>query len=158
MPGGGKSKEFDYSKTMRTKELKNIEYISSAEGIEHTQLSGFFVDWPNPPSEQRHLDILQASHGVELAIDTETNQVVGFITVISDGILSAFIPLLEVLPEYQGNGIGKQLLERILTRYENLYILDVCCDEDIVEFYIARGFLKTAGLVKRNYEHQSGPS
>ena len=138
--------------------MTNIEYIKSAETITHTQLVGFFVDWPNHPTSQRHFEILKASHGVELAIDTSTNQVVGFITVISDGILSAFIPLLEVLPEYQGRGIGNTLLDRIIARYENLYILDVCCDEDIAEFYIARGFLKTAGLVKRNYEHQSGPS
>ena len=135
-----------------------IEYINSAKQIKHAQLVGFFVDWPNHPTPMRHLEILKASHGVELAIDTSTNQVVGFITVISDGILSAFIPLLEVLPEYQGRGIGNTLLDRIIARYENLYILDVCCDEDIAEFYIARGFLKAAGLVKRNYEHQSGPS
>ena len=157
MPGGGKSKEFDYSKTMRTKDLKNIEYISSAEGIEHTQLSGFFVDWPNPPSEQRHLDILQASHGVELAIDTETNQVVGFINIISDGIYAGYIPLLEVLPAYQGSGIGNTLIDRITARYKRLYMLDVCCDDDVAAFYASKGYLKVTGMVKRNLEQQSAP-
>jgi hypothetical protein len=53
--------------------MNNIDYINTAETIEHTQLVGFFVDWPNHPSPRRHLDILKASHGIELALDTSTN-------------------------------------------------------------------------------------
>ncbi len=34
-------------------------------------------------------------------IDDINNKVVGFITAISDGVISAYIPLLEVLPKYQ---------------------------------------------------------
>ena len=138
--------------------MNNIEYISALDSIEPTQLSGFFVDWPNHPTKQRHLDILKASHGVEIAIDTTTNQVVGFIAVISDGIIAAYITLLEVLPEYQGNGIGKQLLERILTRYENLYMLDACCDESVATFYTSKQFLTVVGMVKRNFMRQSASS
>ena len=41
-----------------------------------------------------------------IAIDENTNQVVGFVTAISDGVLSAYIPFLEVLPEYKSIGIG----------------------------------------------------
>jgi hypothetical protein len=59
--------------------MTSIEYTSSTNRIEHTQLQGFFVDWPSHPSSERFLEILRASHGVELAIDSDTNQVVGFI-------------------------------------------------------------------------------
>ena len=135
--------------------MTDIKYIHSAENIEHTQINGFFVDWPDSPSPQRHLDILRASHGVELAIDTPTNQVVGFINVISDGILSAYIPLLEVLPAYQGQGIGKELLNRIVARYHHLYMLDACCDESVDEFYVSKDFLKVSGMVRRNVESQN---
>lgn len=138
--------------------MTEIKYIQSAENIEHTQLVGFFVDWPSHPSPRRHLDILKASHGIELAIDTNSNQVVGFINVISDGILTAYIPLLEVLSEYQGNGIGKILTDRILARYNNLYMLDVCCDESVAPFYEAREFLTVVGMVKRNFKEQSAQS
>ena len=119
---------------------------------------GFFVDWPNHPSPERHLDILRASHGVELALDNSTNQVVGFINIISDGIFAGYIPLLEVLPEYQGKGIGKELANRILTRYNNLYMLDVCCDDTVVPFYASKGFLNVSGMIKRNFEQQSAPT
>ena len=134
--------------------MTTIRYINSAETIEPTQLSGFFVDWSNHPSTNRHLEILRASHGVELALDTSTNQVVGFINVISDGIFTGYIPLLEVLPEFQGQGIGKKLIDHITARYENLYMLDVCCDESVEQLYASKEFVKVSGMVHRNYNRQ----
>lgn len=76
-------------------------YKMSLEGITSDKLKGFFVEWPNPPSPETHLRLLENSWKVIVALDEETGQVVGFITSISDGVLSAYIPLLEVLPEYK---------------------------------------------------------
>ena len=45
-----------------------------------------------------------------LAVDQDNGRIVGFINALSDGILSAYIPLLEVIQEYQGRGIGKEML------------------------------------------------
>lgn len=78
-------------------------------------LHGFFVDWPNPPTPETHLRLLQQSDFVVLARDERSGQVVGFITAISDGVLSAYIPLLEVLPSFQGQGIGSELCARCFT-------------------------------------------
>jgi len=61
-----------------------------------------------------HLKLLKNSYKIVVAIDNSCNKVVGFITSISDGIISAYIPLLEVLPEYQQQGIGKELVSRLL--------------------------------------------
>ena len=135
--------------------MTTIKYINSAVDIQHTQLDGFFVDWPDYPSNERFLEILQASHGVALAQDTSTNQIVGCINVISDGIFAGYIPLLEVLPEYQGRGIGKKLINLIMSRYENLYMLDVCCDESVEQFYASKEFIKVSGMVHRNYNRQN---
>lgn len=74
-------------------------YKNSLDEVSSDMLDGFFVDWLNPPNPQTHLKLLKNSSKVVIAIDNNTNQVVGFITVISDGVLSAYIPLLEVLPE-----------------------------------------------------------
>jgi ribosomal protein S18 acetylase RimI-like enzyme len=57
------------------------------------------VGWPNPPSDEVFLKLLKDSYRVVLAFDNE--KLIGFISAISDGVLSAYIPLLEVLPEYQ---------------------------------------------------------
>jgi ribosomal protein S18 acetylase RimI-like enzyme len=115
-----------------------ITYTNSAEGITVGQLRGFFVDWPVAPPPERHLALLRASHAVEIALDGDA--VVGFVTAISDGVLSAFIPLLEVLPEYQHQRIGTELVRRLLGRLDNLYMIDLCCDADLESFYSALGF------------------
>ncbi len=51
-----------------------------------------------------------------MVIDDENGKFVGFITAITDKILSAYIPFLEVLPEYQRQGIGKELVKRMLEK------------------------------------------
>ena len=45
-------------------------------------LNGFFEGWPNPPSTQTHLRILENSACFYLAIDDQTSQVVGFVTAL----------------------------------------------------------------------------
>jgi len=115
-----------------------IEYADSLEGVEPRQLEGFFVGWPSPPPPERHLELLHGSAAVVLARDGD--RLVGFVTAISDGVLSASIPLLEVLPEYQGRGIGTELMRRILARLDGLYMVDLSCDAPLEPFYARLGF------------------
>ena len=115
-----------------------IEHADSLEGVEPRQLEGFFVGWPSPPSPERHLELLRGSAAVVLARDGE--RVVGFVTAISDGVLSASIPLLEVLPDYQGRGIGTELMRRILARLDGLTMVDLSCDAPLEPFYARLGF------------------
>jgi ribosomal protein S18 acetylase RimI-like enzyme len=126
-----------------------IEYVTDPTGVGPEQLRGFFVGWPNPPSPVRHLEILCSSSHVVLAREGE--RVVGFITAISDGVISAYIPLLEVVPEYQGRGIGAELVRRLLAQLGDLYMVDLCCDEDVVGFYERLGLHRwDAGMGLRN--------
>ena len=131
-------------------------YKTTIENIKAEQLHGFFVDWPNPPSPKTHLKLLQNSSKVVIAIDPSTDKVVGFITAISDGVLSAYIPLLEVLPEYQGQGIGQRLVEKMFEQLNNIYMIDLCCDEHLIPYYGKLGMFKSTGMVKRNYKMQAG--
>lgn len=136
-----------------------ISYRTSLDGITPEMLTGFFVGWPNPPSPETHLRLLTGSHAVVLAVDDDTSQVVGFINAISDGVLAAFIPLLEVVPEYQGSGIGSELVKRMLELLSDFYSIDLLCDDDVVPFYTRLGLQQaSAGMFTRNYEHQSGRS
>ncbi len=98
-----------------------IKYTNNLEGITLKSLDGFFVGWPNPPSNDVFLKMLKKSYKSILAKDGE--KVVGFINAISDGVLAAYIPLLEVLPSYQNCGIGKELVQKIVSELENIYIL-----------------------------------
>jgi len=133
-----------------------ISYSDSIEAIGSDALAGFFVGWPNPASPETHLRILQGSYKVWLALDG--GKVVGFITAISDGVLAAFIPLLEVLPEYQGRGIGPELTRRMLDSLKHLYSIDLICDEDVQPFYEKLGMRRYSGMIYRYYENQAGAS
>lgn len=131
-------------------------YTDSLEGITPDRLSGFFIGWPNPPNPETHLRILEQSDKVILAIDEETGNVVGFITAITDEILSAFIPLLEVLPDFKAQGIGQQLTRRMLDKLKGLYMIDLMCDQKLQTFYARFKMQRAIGMTIRNFDKQSG--
>ncbi len=131
-----------------------IKYSGNLEELDTMNLDGFFVDWPNPPSNQTFIKILKNSYKVILA--QKDNRLVGFITAISDGILSAYIPLLEVIPDYQGQGIGKELIQRMQNELSDLYMIDLLCDEELIPYYEKLGMSKAKGVCVRNYENQAG--
>lgn len=133
-----------------------IVYKNDVNGISADELDGFFVDWPNPPNTETHLKLLKSSSYVVLAIDEDINQVIGFITAVSDNVLSAYIPLLEVLPDYKSQGIGKELVRQMLKQLEHLYMIDLCCDDDLVPYYERFGMMKGTGMMYRNYDRQAG--
>ena len=126
-----------------------IDYTESLAGIEPGHLDGFFAGWPHPPSPETHLRLLSGSDHVVLAIDLKSGQVVGFVTALTDGVLSSFIPLLEVLPAYQGRGIGRALMTRMLDRLGHLPNVDLLCDPDVVPFYERLGMRPCGGMVLR---------
>lgn len=119
-------------------------------------LQGFFVDWPNPPAPKTHLRLLKNSDMVVLAIDTKTRLVVGFITAISDGVLSCYIPFLEVLPEYQSRKIGQNLVRKMLQKLKSVYMIDLMCDKKLQGFYKRFKMQPSTGMIFRNYKNQSG--
>ena len=80
----------------------------------------------------------------------------GFVTATSDGVLTAFIPLLEVLPDHRGRGIGAELVRRMLGTLDGLYAVDVVCDEDVMPFYERLGFTRCGAMVRRDYARQAG--
>jgi len=133
-----------------------VAYTSSLRGITATRLRGFFVGWPNPPSPEKQIEIFLASDHVVIAIDSSSKRVVGFITAITDGILSAYIPLLEVLPEFQGRGIGRELVSRMLDKLGDLYMIDLMCDLNVREFYEKFGMKAAFGMTIRNFDRQAG--
>ncbi len=133
-----------------------IQYLTSSETIQPHQLQGFFVGWPNPPTPETHLRLLRQSDEVILALDQETGQVVGFVTALTDRVLSAYIPFLEVRPAYQGQGIGRELAQRMLQRLQGLYMVDLVCDPELVPFYQALGMRPATAMILRRYQHQAG--
>lgn len=133
-----------------------ITYQESLKDVGPEQLQGFFVGWPHPPSPETHLRLLANSAHIVLAVDSSTGSVVGFISALCDGVLTAFIPLLEVLPAFQGQGIGQTLVQRMLEKLGDLYAVDLVCDADLQPFYAHWGMQPALAMARRNYARQSG--
>ena len=79
-----------------------IRYTDDLTCIRVDMLQGFFAGWPRRPSAAQHLAVLRGSYRSVVAIDDAVDRVAGFVNMISDGVLTAFIPWLEVLPGPRG--------------------------------------------------------
>lgn len=128
-----------------------IRYSDSKAGVTPDMLQGFFQGWKSPRTPEEHLEMLKNSTHVMLAIDTETDRVVGLVTALTDHVQAAFIPLLEVLPEYQHQGIGTELVSRMLQKLKGIPCIDLTCDPAMQKFYARFGMAPSAGMVIRDY-------
>jgi ribosomal protein S18 acetylase RimI-like enzyme len=127
-----------------------VRYTTDLAGIEARHLEGFFDGWSSPPDPERHLAALHAAYRVVLARDGD--RVVGFVNAIGDGFLSAFIPLIEVLPGYRGRGIGSELMRRMLVELEHLRTVDLCCDAELEGYYRRFGMEPILGMAIRRHD------
>lgn len=135
--------------------MTSVTYRTNVDGLTSDRLrGGFFEGWPNPPSAETHLRILDSSDHKAIALD-DSDRVVGFATAISDHVLTAYITLLEVLPEKRGQGIGSMLITR-LTHDIGQIRIHLLCDPDLSEFYGALGFDLSTGMYRRDYTMQAG--
>jgi ribosomal protein S18 acetylase RimI-like enzyme len=87
---------------------------------------------------------------VVLALEGE--RVVGFITAISDGVLSAYVPLLEVLPNYRQQGIGSELVRQMIETLRGMYMVDLVCDPELEGFYARFGMKPYTAMIIRNFD------
>jgi ribosomal protein S18 acetylase RimI-like enzyme len=123
-------------------------YTVGVDDVPVDALTGFFVGWPSPPTAGALHEVLAGSTACVLA--READEVVGFINALSDGCLAAYLPLLEVRPEYQGRGIGTELVRQMLDLLGDVYMVDVVCDADVAPFYERLGLSRLVGMAHRN--------
>ena len=118
----------------------NITYSDkkdfSAEALQKLFQS---VDWISANYPDRLKKALENCETVFTAWDG--TQLAGLINAIDDGELTAYVHYLCVNPAYQGQGIGRELLNRIKTKYNGyLYIILIAENESLVKYYRQNGF------------------
>lgn len=97
------------------------------------------VGWLSANYPERLKKALDNSETVFTAWDGK--RLVGLVNAIDDSELTAYVHYLCVNPEYQGQGIGKKLLQRIKDKYKDyLYIILIAENEKLVKYYSQNGF------------------
>ena len=129
--------------------LDHIQFKNTNDGLRGYNVGNFFAEWPEKPNKEVLLKTIEGSDYVVLAIDTDTHSIIGYITAISDGVMSAYIPFLEVDAAYQKMGIGHKLVNLILEQLDHLYMIDLICDKNLAGFYKEAGMESWHGMIKR---------
>ncbi len=70
----------------------------------------------------------------------EGEKLIGLGNAISDGFLTVYYPHLLVLPEYQGKGIGKMIVDKMQEKYSHFHMQMLTADGKSVDFYKKNGF------------------
>jgi GNAT superfamily N-acetyltransferase len=98
------------------------------------------VQWSAAKKPARLLRALQQSHSVVSA--WVNGSLVGLGNAISDGSMVVYYPHLLVSPNFQRLGIGREIMERLMSRYRGFHQHMLVADAKAVSFYRACGFVR----------------
>ena len=101
------------------------------------------VGWTNYTSNPIMLqNALEHSLFILTARDEE-GKLIGFLRAVGDGYSILYIQDIIVLPEYQRQGIGTQLLRQTLEYFNEVYQIILTTDSEVktIAFYEANGFI-----------------
>ena len=74
-------------------------------------------------------------------------RLVGLGNAISDGHLVVYYPHLLIMPEFQGKGIGRQIMRVLSDKYRGIHQQILLADDKAIDFYEKCGF-KRAGTTQ----------
>lgn len=99
------------------------------------------VGWTNYTHQPQMLE--QAlSHSLAIYMALDGDAVVGLVRLVGDGFSSVFVQDLIVLPSYQRQGIGSNLMKEALADYKDAYQIQLATEqtEKNLGFYRSLGF------------------
>lgn len=110
----------------------------SLDDVLHLYQAVGWTNYTNPP--QMLFQALSHSLATYLARDGE--KIVGLVRLVGDGFSSVFVQDLIVLPTYQRQGIGSDLMKQALFDYKDTYQIQLATEktEKTLGFYRSLGF------------------
>src|SRR6266542_628828 len=96
-----------------------VEFIEGGVSVE--DLEPFFAGWTWTPTIEARSALIENSDIVFAA--RRGSKLVGIATVLTDGAFFAYLSYLEVLPQVQGQGIARKLMERVIEKVGGQYDL-----------------------------------
>ncbi len=108
--------------------------IDEAEVINLYRANG----WSSADKPKELMAALRNSHTLVTA--RVSGKLVGIGNAISDGHLVVYYPHMLVLPECQGQGLGRKMMEAMQERYQGFHQQMLTADGDAIQFYESIGF------------------
>ena len=110
------------------------------------------VGWTNYTNHPEMLKKAYA-HSLKTYGAYVNDKLVGIIRVVGDGYSVVFIQDLLIYPEYQRKGIGRALLQHILTEYKDVYQKHLLTEntEKTIAFYKSVGFVMDTDMECRAF-------
>ncbi len=117
----------------------HITYKNTKEFTEK-QLQELFlsVEWSSGHYPEKLVIAMKKYGSVFTAWDQD--RLIGLISSMDDGIMTAYVHYLLVNPEYQGKGIGRQLVKMTTEHYKDFLRIVLIAYEKEVKFYKRCGF------------------
>ena len=100
------------------------------------------VGWSNYTSNPTMLQNTLEHSLFLISARDEDGKLIGFLRAVGDGYSILYIQDIIVLPEYQRQGIGTQLLRQTLEYFNEVYQIILTTDSEVktIAFYEANGF------------------
>jgi len=116
---------------------KEIHDFSSEE-LQNLFLS---VEWSSGHYPDKLVTAMKNFETVYSAWDGD--KLIGMICAMDDGIMNAYVHYLLVNPEYQGQQIGRKLVEMVKEKYKNYLRIVIAAYNKELNFYENCGFKKS---------------
>jgi len=116
--------------------------ISLSDSIEQEEVLALYTanNWSSAEKPTQLLAALRNSHTLVTARVSGALEGIG--NAISDGHLVVYFPHLLVRPDYQGQGIGRQMMLALLAKYQGFHQLMLVADGLSLDFYRRLGFAR----------------
>ena len=99
------------------------------------------VGWTNYTHQPEMLE-QSLAHSLAIYLAQDGEKIVGLVRLVGDGFSSVFVQDLIVLPSYQRQGIGSNLMKEALADYKDAYQIQLATEltEKNLGFYRSLGF------------------
>lgn len=120
----------------------SIEYRSTHDfSVDELESLFLSVEWSSGHFPDKLVIAMKNYSTVYSAWDD--GRLIGLISVMDDGIMTAYIHYLLVRPEYQGRNIGKTLVEMVKEHYKDYLRIALIAYDKELAFYEKCGFEKS---------------
>ena len=117
---------------------------SSLKNLETFKMLGYLdiLRCFNGNNLQRYSLVIAMKNFETVCSAWDGEKLVGMVCAMDDGIMTAYVHYVLIRPDYQGMGIGKEMMKRVTDKYKDYLRIVVVSYNDEIEFYEHCGFEK----------------